>query len=172
MRMSRLTKGVLSILSGGTLAGLIGGLALGSFATGGHKAIDSETLMFADRVGNRNAAFGDTSVQGTIYTSYDISSGPPMEEIVCKGCGPGIAERMSASYAFGYDDRAVQAWLNYRPLPPMTTDALEAEVAQARPAPTMLEQPAPAAPSGPRPTVQPITPPAEFPFPSVAELAG
>jgi hypothetical protein len=168
MRISRLAKGVGSIVAGGVLAGLVGGMALGSFATGGHKGGGPDPLMFAEQVGNPHAAYGEDGAQNVAYSAYDLAGGPPMAEVRCKGCGPGINDRMSPQYAYGYDDPAVQAYLNYRPLPPLTTAALEAEVAAGRPAPSL----APPVAEEPKPIVRPVTPPADPAVLSAAELGG
>ena len=149
MYMSRRLRGAGAIV----ITGLFGGLALGSFASGRMHG-PTGPLLFADLVGNPNAA---NPTELLASGDLDYLNGPPMDQIVCTGCGPGIAERMSTQYAFDYDDRLVRNYLNYIPLPPLTTTQLEADVRETGPRP-MLALPPVAEPirEVPQPAIEPV----------------
>lgn len=93
------------------IASVAMGAGLGNYATGAfgsRAAASSDWLPVADQVGNRDAAYGPQS------DGWDRRDGPT-GPIVCKGCGPTLADRRMAadmmSYAMGYDDPVVARYL-------------------------------------------------------------
>lgn len=91
------------------VAGATGGGALASFATGNIGATSGATFAYADEAPTEGAP--------TVEAPPDSTLSAP-EAYVCKGCGPGLHERLSPVYAADYAEAEASLGKDLPPLPP------------------------------------------------------
>lgn len=86
----------LGIAGGAILAGVGAGVALAAFATGGleDRPFPHESQSITAFLGNPDAREAD------FLASAEAEDGPPYYAVHCKGCGPGIQERMWNRHAY------------------------------------------------------------------------
>lgn len=86
----------LGIAGGAILAGVFAGMALAAFATGGlqDRLLQHEPQSITAFLGNPNAREAD------FMASAEDEHSPPGYAVYCKGCGPGIQERMWSRHAY------------------------------------------------------------------------
>lgn len=124
--------GTASVFIGSLAAGAgLGGYATGAFGRGLWSAA-GEYRSLAEQVGNPDAAYGPSTA------SYGWGEPGSQEPIVCKGCGPTLADRrmaeqmialetdFSGRYALGYDDPVVRDYYREEKLEPLVPEEVPA----------------------------------------------
>lgn len=118
------------IAAGFMLTGLVAGVSLGGFATS------------SGRVGFRDSGWADTeaatdhtdgSAPGQVLMEQATTAPMSIEPIVCKGCGPTLAERQMAADA--YDVGGVDPYLRDYGRTDLDEPVIPVEVVRTRPDP-------------------------------------
>jgi len=94
------------VAAGFTLGGIFAGASLGSFATSSGQ-VGFRASSWAEP--EATTGYADSSAPGHSAVGYTDAAPAPIEPIVCKGCGPTLAERQMTADA--YDVGGVDPYL-------------------------------------------------------------